>query len=141
VKKFLITVTLISILTISACTEEEITDFFGGNTIKLTVSGKTYNISNSGEPDVTVEGVYEAPGDTSNPVASSDDDGNFSLQVTENNSFFLHASKSGFVTMNTRRTGFSSDESAIVIEMPPRLRLRTSLMQHSMPLNYSTMHG
>lgn len=118
VKKLLLSVTLISLLTLSACTEEEITEFFGGNTVKFTISGKTFNISNTAEPDVTVEGVHGEPGDTSNPATSSDDNGDFSLQVTENDSFYLHASKSGFVTMNTKRTGLSSDETAIVIEMP-----------------------
>ena len=109
---------LFSILTLSACTEEEVTNFFGGDNNEITLSGKTNNTSDTAEPDVSIEAVYTTPGDTSNPTATSDADGDFSLQLAENDSFYLRASKSGFVNKSTKKMSLSSDVANIVIEMP-----------------------
>jgi len=117
-KKTLFISTLFSILTLSACTEEEITNFFGGDNNAVTVSGKTNNTSDTAEPDVSIEGIYVAPGDASNPSDTSDTDGDFSLQLAENDSFYLRASKSGFVNKSTKKMSLSSDVANIVIEMP-----------------------
>lgn len=108
---------LFSILTLTACTEEEVTNFFGGDNNEITVSGKTNNTSDTAEPDVSVEGVYITPGDSTNPAVTSDTDGDFSLQLAENDSFYLRASKSGFVTNSTKKMSLSSDETNIVFEM------------------------
>ena len=117
-KKTLFISTLFSILTLSACTEEEITNFFGGDNNAVTVSGKTNNTSDTAEPDVSIEGIYVTPGDASNPSDTSDTDGDFSLQLAENDSFYLRASKSGFVNKSTKKMSLSSDVANIVIEMP-----------------------
>lgn len=118
-KKTLYICALLSIILISACTEEEINDFFGGDKNEVAVSGKIIN-SNDGaaEPDVTVEGVLTASAGTLNPAASSDNNGDFSLQIAENNSFFLRTSKGGFVAMSTKIFSLSADETGIVIEIP-----------------------
>lgn len=109
---------LFSTLILSACTEEEITDFFGGENKEITVSGRTSNTSDTAEPEVSIEGVYDSPGDASNPTVISDSSGDFSLQLNENQSFNLRASKSGFVSISSRQMNLSSDETGVDIEMP-----------------------
>ena len=115
---------LFSIFTLSACTEEEITNFFGGDNNEITVSGKTNNTSDTAEPDVSIEAVYITAGDTSNPTATSDTDGDFSLQLAENDSFYLRASKSGFVTKSTKKMSLSSDETSIVFTIPTEIEIQ-----------------
>jgi len=117
-KKTLYIFTLFSIISLSACTEEEINNFFGGDNNEFTVSGKTVDTSDTDEPDVTVEGVYTISGGSLNPAVSSDTNGDFSLQLTENDSFYLRASKSGFVAMGTKIYSLSGNASDIVIEIP-----------------------
>ena len=117
-KKTLFIGALFSTLILSACTEEEITNFFGGEDKEITVSGKTNNTSDTAEPEVSIEGVYVIPADTSNPTVVSDTSGEFSLQLNENESFYLRASKSGFVSISSRQMNLSSDETDVVIEMP-----------------------
>lgn len=116
--KTLLISTLISVFTLPACTEEEITNFFGGDIIKVTVSGKTNNISDSAEPAVLVKGIYISSDDASNSETTSDDNGDFTLQVNENDSFYLRASKSGFVSKSTEQMSLSSDVTDIVINIP-----------------------
>jgi hypothetical protein len=109
---------LFSTLILSACTEEEISNFFGSEDKEITVSGKTNNTSDTAEPEVRIEGVYVTPVDTSNPTVDSDTSGEFSLLLNENESFYLRASKSGFVSISSRQMNLSSDETDVVIEMP-----------------------
>jgi len=108
---------LLSISTLSACTEEEIANFFGGETNTITVSGTTRSMSDDVEPDVYIEGIYAAADSISNPSTSSDTDGEFSLELTEKESFYLHASKSGFVSKSSKEMNLDSDETDIFIEM------------------------
>jgi hypothetical protein len=108
---------LLSISTLSGCTEEEIANFFGGEKNQITVSGKTRNIDDTAEPDVLIEGIYVTAGSTSNPSISSDNDGEFSLELTENESFYLRASKNGFVSKGTKDTSLDSDKTDVIIEM------------------------
>ena len=117
-KKTLFIGALFSILILSACTEEEVADFFAGEDKEITVSGKTSNTSAMAEPEVSIEGVYASPGDASNPTVTSDSSGDFSLQLNENQSFYLRASKSGFVSISSRQMSLSSDEADVDIEMP-----------------------
>jgi len=117
-KKTLFIGALFSTLILSACTEEEITNFFGGEDKEITVSGKTNDTSDTAEPEVSIEGVYVTPADISNPTVDSDTNGEFSLQLNENESFYLRASKSGFVSISSRQMNLSSDETDVVIEMP-----------------------
>jgi len=126
-KKTLFISTLFSILTLSACTEEEITNFFGGDNNAVTVSGKTNNTSDTAEPDVSIEGIYVTPGDASNPSDTSNTDGDFSLQLAENDSFYLRASKSGFVNKSTKKMSLSSDIANIVIEMPTEIETQDTI--------------
>lgn len=108
---------LLSISTLSACSEEEIANFFGGEKNEITVSGKTRNIDNTSEPDVYIEGIYIIAGGTSNPSTTSDTDGEFSLELTENESFYLRASKSGFVSKSSKEMALDSDKAGFFFEM------------------------
>jgi len=115
-KKYLFICILGFSFILPACTDEEITNFFYVKTI--TVSGKTLNLSNIEEPEASIEGIYISPGNSLNPVVTSDNNGDFSLQLLEDDSFYLRATKSGFVSVNTARRSLSDDETGIEIKMP-----------------------
>lgn len=108
-------VALISSTILTACTDEEINNFFSVN--EITVSGNTINLNDTAESDVAVEGIYNSPGDSQNPATNSDVDGNFSLQLLEDDSFYLRASKNGFVSISTARASFSDDITGISIRL------------------------
>lgn len=123
-KKTLFIGAILSILILSACTEEEVSNFFGGEDKEITVSGKTNNTTATAEPEVRIEGVYITPTDTSNPTVDSDTSGEFALQLNENESFYLRASKSGFVSISSRQMNLSADQTDVVIEMPTEAQVQ-----------------
>ena len=115
-KTFLLVFVLGSSLILSACTSEEISNFFSVK--EVTVSGKTNNLSDTVEADVNIEGIYISAGDPLNPIATSDANGDFSLQLLEDDSFYLRATKTGLVSTSTARASLSEDKTGIVIDMP-----------------------
>ncbi|MBT8120144.1 MAG: hypothetical protein KJN89_10550 [Gammaproteobacteria bacterium] len=117
-KQTLIASALFSTLAVSACTEEEITNFFRGEDNEISVSGKTNNIDDTAEAAVNIEGVYDTPGEPSNPTTTSDANGDFSLQLKENESFYLRASKNGLVSIISSEMNLSSDKADIIFQMP-----------------------
>lgn len=114
-KTFLLVFVLGSSLILSACTSEEISNFFSVK--EVTVSGNTNNLSDAAEADVNIEGIYISADDPLNPTTTSDANGGFSLQLLEDDSFYLRASKSGLVTTSTARASLSEDKAGIVIDM------------------------
>lgn len=103
-------------LLLPACNSEDINDFFSVN--EITVSGRTDNLSDTAEAEVNIEGIYTSPGDPLNPSAASDTDGEFSLQLLEDDSFYLRATKAGFVATSTGMASLSEDKSGLVIKLP-----------------------
>ena len=106
-----------SALILSACSSSDdvaqiIADEF------VTVSGQITNISDVGETGVTIEGVYTNPNDPLNPTTASVVGGNFSIPVLKGNSFYLHASKTGFATINTARVTLSVNETGVELGIP-----------------------
>jgi len=88
-------------------------------TIELvSISGTIFDLGNTGEQDVDVEGVYTNPGDLQNPVTTTDADGVFSMQVFKDDAVYLHASKTSFATINTARTSLNADVTGIERFMP-----------------------
>lgn len=115
--KTLIAGALLSTLIVSACTEDEITNFFTGEVKEITVSGKTSISDGSAETEVNIEGIYFPPGDISNPTSTSDADGDFALKMVENESFYLRASKIGLVSIISSEMNLSSDKTDIAFQM------------------------
>lgn len=79
----------------------------------VSVSGQVVDINDAPLSDVTVEAVYNNPGDLLNPKDTSAANGSYSLAVLKsdgtNNAFYLHASKTGYVTMNTAKDTITAD--------------------------------
>ena len=115
--KTLIAGALLLTLVVSACTDEEITNFFTGDENEITVSGKTSISDGSAEAEVNIEGIYLSPGGISNPTTTSDADGDFVLSMAENESFYLRASKIGLVSIISSEMNLSSDKTDIAFQM------------------------
>ena len=119
-KKILLISAFSSVLALSACSSSDdpapiIADEF------VTVSGQTTDINDTPSPllAVDIEGVYIEPDGLLNPTTTSDaTSGNFSLQVFKGDSFYLHASKTGFATVNTARATLTVDEKGLEIGIP-----------------------
>jgi len=114
--KTLIAGALLSTLVVSACTEEEITNFFTGDVKEITVSGKASISDGSAEAGVNIEGIYLSA-DISNPTSTSDADGHFALTMAESESFYLRASKIGLVSIISSEMNLSSDKTDIAFQM------------------------
>ena len=84
----------------------------------VSVSGKVSDLSGNGVAGVVVAGVYTSPDDQSNPSATSDTDGDFSLQVLKDNAVSLRATKDSFAPMNSARAPLSADLTDAEIVLP-----------------------
>ena len=84
----------------------------------VSISGTITDFNGTGESGIEVEGVYSNPGDPLNPVTTTDADGNFSLQVLKNDAVYLHASKTGFATINTARSPFNANVTGVERGIP-----------------------
>ncbi len=115
-KKILLVSAFSSALILSACSSDDVAEIIAG--LEVTVSGQITNISDVGETGVTIEGVYTDPGGLLNPTTASVVGGNFSLPVLKGDSFYLHASKTGFATINTARATLSVDETGVELGIP-----------------------
>jgi len=91
----------------------------GGDTQTfLTISGTITDINDAAEPDVVVEGVLTSPGDANNPTDTTDSNGAFSLQVLENSTVFMHATKDTFATINSQKGELTVDVLDLNIGIP-----------------------
>lgn len=84
----------------------------------VTVSGKVTNLNDTGEPDVRLEGIYDAPGDILNPKTDTDTNGNFSLSVLKDDAVFLQARKSGFAIVNSQKVALATNVTELDIGLP-----------------------
>ena len=83
----------------------------------FTISG-TVNVT-TGTPDgVAVEAVYTVPGDSLNPVTSTDVNGNFSLQVLKNKPVYLRMTRTDLATVNTLVLELNADFAGMDISLP-----------------------
>ncbi|MDH3712498.1 MAG: hypothetical protein OET44_01465 [Gammaproteobacteria bacterium] len=83
----------------------------------IAISGKietpTAVFGDVAEPDVTVEAVYTDPGDPANPTAMTDANGDYSIAVEQNRTFYLRFSKDTFATLNSEKVAFSNNQTGI----------------------------
>ena len=96
---------------LSACSNDDIADLLAGESV--TISGTITGTRGIALENVRVEAVYSSPGGALNPVAITDADGNYVLQVFKNDTLYLHVSKSAFVTTNTARATFDVDQTKL----------------------------
>jgi hypothetical protein len=95
----------------SACSNDDIADLLAGESV--TISGTITSTRGIALENVRVEAVYSSPGGALNPVAITDAGGNYALQAFKNDTLYLHASKSAYVTTNTARATFDVDQTNI----------------------------
>lgn len=114
--KIIATSAICTVLTLSACSsddaakiEEIIQD------LDITVSGKVTTIPNATDSEPVsgafIEAVYTTPNDPFNPKVSSDANGDFSLNVIKNSTFYLHATENDYATLNSTFINLAADES------------------------------
>ena len=95
-------------------------------TIELvSISGTIFDLNNTVEQDVDVEGVYSNPGDPLNPVTTTDANGDFSMQVLKGDAVYLHASKTSFAIINTAKTPLNADTVGVERFMPTEVEAQT----------------
>lgn len=100
----------------SGCSSDDVAQAIADEFVAI--SGKISNLSDTGEPDVEVEGVYSNPGDALNPTKTTDVSGNFSLQVLKNSAVYLRATKSSFATINSAKAPLNASVTGLDIGMP-----------------------
>jgi hypothetical protein len=85
----------------------------------FTISGTVTNLTNTAaEAGVEVEAVYTAPGGAYNPTATTDVNGDYSLQVLKNEEAFLKFSKGvDYATVNTLKLVLNENLPGVDIDI------------------------
>jgi len=91
----------------------------GGAVVDLvTVSGQITDLSDISLQGVTIEGIYNNPGDPLNPTTTSDANGNYSFKVLKGDAVYLQARKATYTTMNSGKEALNANEPGFDIGMP-----------------------
>jgi len=84
----------------------------------ITVSGVITDTSGATLSGVGVQGVYASPDQASNPTATTDASGFFSMVVDAGRAFYLHGTFAGYATMNSEKVASSINIANLDIGIP-----------------------
>lgn len=95
--------------------------------LTVTISGQITDSYGLSLPGVTIEGVYNNPGDPLNPSTSSDNNGNFSIEVLKGDVVYLHATKATYATINSGKWAYNANESGFDFGIPTTIEAQDAI--------------